>query len=76
MRFIFKTDYEERHSASSRISGYVSFLRRVCSSCSRSHLMYYRAISSARLVFVCIYATVGVALLILTSFTGRASLGQ
>src|ERR1700675_726399 len=74
MRFMFKTDYED----DSRLvphSGYV---------CSYGRLLVLLSIAPfvlssylvSQLVFVCIYATVGVALLILTGFTGQASLGH
>ncbi|MDN3277068.1 branched-chain amino acid ABC transporter permease [Frankia sp. RB7] len=74
MRFLFKTDYEDDIRLFPH-SGYVvsySLLLAVL-------LIAPYVLSSylmSQLVFVCIYATVGVALLILTGFTGQASLGH
>ena len=74
MRFLFKTDYEDDirlfpHSGYLVSYGLLTAVLLVAPYALSSYLM-------SQLVFVCIYATVGVALLILTGFTGQASLGH
>ncbi|PDT88058.1 branched-chain amino acid ABC transporter permease [Bradyrhizobium sp. Y36] len=74
MRFLFKTDYEDDiklfpHSGYLVSYGILLALLLIAPYFLSSYLM-------SQLVFVCIYATVGVALLILTGFTGQASLGH
>ena len=74
MRFLFKTDYEDDiklfpHSGYLVSYGILLALLLIAPYMLSSYLM-------SQLVFVCIYATVGVALLILTGFTGQASLGH
>ncbi|MCP3475276.1 branched-chain amino acid ABC transporter permease [Bradyrhizobium sp. CCGUVB1N3] len=74
MRFLFKTDYEDDirlfpHSGYLVSYGLLIAVLLVAPYVLSSYLM-------SQLVFVCIYATVGVALLILTGFTGQASLGH
>ena len=74
MRFLFKTDYEDDiklfpHSGYWVSYGILLALLLIAPYVLSSYLM-------SQLVFVCIYATVGVALLILTGFTGQASLGH
>src|SRR5246127_2115496 len=74
MRFLFKTDYEDDirlfpHSGYVWSYGTLFVLLAIAPFVLSSYLM-------SQLVFVCIYATVGVALLILTGFTGQASLGH
>ncbi|WP_407115287.1 branched-chain amino acid ABC transporter permease [Bradyrhizobium sp. LMG 9283] len=74
MRFLFKTDYEDDiklfpHSGYVFSYGILLALLLIAPYVLSSYLM-------SQLVFVCIYATVGVALLILTGFTGQASLGH
>src|SRR5437016_11892245 len=74
MRFLFKTDYEDDirlfpHSCYVFSYGTLLVLLVVAPFVLSSYLV-------SQLVFVCIYATVGVALLILTGFTGQASLGH
>jgi branched-chain amino acid transport system permease protein len=74
MRFLFKTDYEDDirlfpHSGYIVSYGILLALLLIAPYVLSSYLM-------SQLVFVCIYATVGVALLILTGFTGQASLGH
>lgn len=74
MRFLFKTDYEDDiklfpHSGYVVSYGILLALLLIAPHVLSSYLM-------SQLVFVCIYATVGVALLILTGFTGQASLGH
>lgn len=74
MRFLFKTDYEDDIKLFPHSGYYVSYgiliaLLLVAPYVLSSYLM-------SQLVFVCIYATVGVGLLILTGFTGQASLGH
>jgi branched-chain amino acid transport system permease protein len=74
MRFLFKTDYDDDirllpHSGYVFSYGTLLVLLLIAPYVLSSYLM-------SQLVFVCIYATVGVALLILTGFTGQASLGH
>src|SRR5215510_7858911 len=74
MRFLFKTDYDDDirlfpHSGYIVSYGTLLALLVIAPFVLSSYLM-------SQLVFVCIYATVGVALLILTGFTGQASLGH
>jgi len=74
MRFLFKTDYEDDirllpHSGYAVSYGVLLALLVVAPFALSSYLI-------SQLVFVCIYATVGVALMILTGFTGQASLGH
>ena len=74
MRFLFKTDYEDDirlfpHSGYVWSYGTLLVLLAIAPYVLSSYLV-------SQLVFVCIYATVGVALLILTGFTGQASLGH
>ncbi len=74
MRFLFKTDYEDDlrlfpHSGYVLSYGTLLVLLVIAPFVLSSYLV-------SQLVFVCIYATVGVALLILTGFTGQASLGH
>jgi branched-chain amino acid transport system permease protein len=74
MRFLFKTDYEDDirlfpHSGYVLSYGALLLLLAIAPFVLSSYLI-------SQLVFVCIYATVGVALLILTGFTGQASLGH
>ena len=74
MRFMFKTDYEDDiklfpHSGYIVSYGILLALLLIAPHVLSSYLM-------SQLVFVCIYAIVGVALLILPGFTGQASLGH
>ncbi|MDH6257065.1 branched-chain amino acid ABC transporter permease [Bradyrhizobium sp. BR13661] len=74
MRFLFKTDYEDDirlfpHSGYVVSYGLLFAVLLIAPYVLSSYLM-------SQLVFVCIYATVGVALMILTGFTGQASLGH
>src|SRR5204862_2783702 len=74
MRFLFKTDYEDDirlfpHSGYVVSYGVLLALLVIAPFVLSSYLM-------SQLVFVCIYATVGVVLMILTGFTGQASLGH
>jgi len=74
MRFLFKTDYDDDirlfpHSGYVFSYGVLLALLVTAPFVLSSYLM-------SQLVFVCIYATVGVALLVLTGFTGQASLGH
>jgi len=74
MRFMFKTDYEDDirlfpHSGYVWSYGALFVLLAIAPYALSSYLV-------SQLVFVSIYATVGVALLILTGFTGQASLGH
>jgi branched-chain amino acid transport system permease protein len=74
MRFMFKTDYEDDirlfpHSGYLVSYGVLLALLTVAPFVLSSYLV-------SQLVFVCIYATVGAGLMILTGFTGQASLGH
>jgi branched-chain amino acid transport system permease protein len=74
MRFVFKTDYEDDirlfpHSGYVYSYGVLLAMLLLAPFVLSSYIM-------SQLVFVCIYATVGVGLLILTGFTGQASLGH
>jgi branched-chain amino acid transport system permease protein len=74
MRFMFKTDYEDDiklfpHSGYVWSYGTLLVLLAIAPFVLSSYLV-------SQLVFVCIYATVGVGLMILTGFTGQASLGH
>jgi branched-chain amino acid transport system permease protein len=74
MRFMFKTEYEDDirlfpHSGHVLSYGTLLALLAIAPFVLSSYMV-------SQLVFVCIYATVGVALLILTGFTGQASLGH
>lgn len=74
MRFLFKTDYEDDirlfpHSGYVVSYGLLLGVLLIAPYVLSSYLM-------SQLVFVCIYATVGVALMTLTGFTGQASLGH
>ncbi|WP_338830347.1 branched-chain amino acid ABC transporter permease [Bradyrhizobium sp. 27S5] len=74
MRFLFKTNYEDDirlfpHSGYVYSYGLLLAVLLIAPYVLSSYLM-------SQLVFVCIYATVGVGLLILTGFTGQASLGH
>jgi len=74
MRFMFKTDYEDDirlfpHSGYVVSYGTLLALLAIAPFVLSSYIM-------SQLVFVCIYATVGVGLMILTGFTGQASLGH
>ncbi len=74
MRFIFKTDYEDDiklfpHSGYVWSYGTLLVLLAIAPFVLSSYFV-------SQIVFVCIYATVGVGLLILTGFTGQASLGH
>lgn len=74
MRFLFKTDYEDDirlfpHSGYVISYGALLAILVIAPFVLSSYLV-------SQLVFVCIYATVGVGLMILTGFTGQASLGH
>ncbi|OQW59194.1 MAG: ABC transporter permease [Proteobacteria bacterium SG_bin9] len=74
MKFLFKTDYEDDiklfpHAGYLWTYGTLLVLLAVAPFVLSSYLV-------SQLVFVAIYAIVGVALLILTGFTGQASLGH
>jgi branched-chain amino acid transport system permease protein len=74
MRFMFKTDYDDDiklfpHSGYAWSYGTLLLLLAVAPFVLSSYIL-------SQLVFVCIYATVGVGLMILTGFTGQASLGH
>ncbi|MBR0798635.1 branched-chain amino acid ABC transporter permease [Bradyrhizobium jicamae] len=74
MRFLFKTDYQDDirlfpHSGYVTSYGLLLAALVIAPYVLSSYLM-------SQLVFVCIYATVGVGLMILTGFTGQASLGH
>ena len=74
MRFMFKTDYEDDirlfpHGGYMVTYGVLLALLAIAPFVLSSYLV-------SQLVFVFIYATVGVGLMILTGFTGQASLGH
>src|SRR5437016_2074851 len=74
MRFMFKTDYEDDirlfpHSGYVISYGILLGLLLIAPFVLGSYIV-------SQLVFVCIYAIVGVGLMILTGFTGQASLGH
>jgi branched-chain amino acid transport system permease protein len=74
MRFMFKTDYEDDirmfpHSGYLFSYGSLLLVLAIAPFVLSSYLV-------SQMVFVCIYATVGVGLMILTGFTGQASLGH
>src|SRR3954465_11924035 len=74
MRFMFKTDYEDDlrlfpHSGYVWSYGILLVLLAIAPFVLSSYIV-------SQFVFVCIYATVGVGLMILTGFTGQASLGH
>src|SRR5215471_3807775 len=74
MRFLFKADYEDDirlfpHSGYVWSYGTLLVLLAIAPYVLSNYLV-------SQLVFVCIYATVGVSLLILVGFTGQASLGH
>lgn len=74
MRFLFKTDYNDDirlipHSGYVWSYGALLALLLIAPFVLSSYIM-------SQFVFVCIYATVGVGLMILTGFTGQASLGH
>ena len=74
MRFMFKTDYEDDIRLFPH-SGYVVSYGALLALLAIAPFVLSSYIVS-QLVFVCIYATVGVGLMILTGFTGQASLGH
>src|SRR3979490_2130716 len=74
MRFMFKTDYEDDIRLFPH-SGYVVSYGVLLAVLAIAPFVLSSYIVS-QLVFVCIYATVGVGLMILTGFTGQASLGH
>lgn len=74
MKFLFKTDYDDDirlfpHSGYIISYGALLALLLIAPFVLSSYFV-------SQLVFVCIYATVGVGLMILTGFTGQASLGH
>jgi branched-chain amino acid transport system permease protein len=74
MRFLFKTDYEDDIKLFPHRGYIISYgLLLACLAIAPFVLSSYLV---SQLVFVCIYATVGVALMVLTGFTGQASLGH
>src|SRR3982074_3230290 len=73
MRFLFKTDYEDDirlfpHTGYIVSYGVLLALLVIAPFVLSSYIV-------SQLVFVCIYATVGVGLMILTGFTGQPPLG-
>ena len=74
MRFLFKTDYEDDIRLFPHRGYVISYgVLLACLTLAPFVLSSYLV---SQLVFVCIYATVGVGLMILTGFTGQASLGH
>lgn len=74
MRFLFKTDYEDDIRLFPHSGYVVSYGLLLAVLLGAPYVLSSYLMS--QLVFVCIYATVGVALMILTGFTGQASLGH
>jgi branched-chain amino acid transport system permease protein len=74
MRFLFKTDYDDDIRLFPHRGYVVSY--GVLLACLLVAPFVLSSYLVSQLVFVCIYATVGVALMILTGFTGQASLGH
>src|SRR5438093_9928214 len=74
MRIIFKTDYDQdirlfKHGGAWASYGALMLVMLITPWLIGSYLQ-------SQIVFVCIYAIVGVGLMILTGFTGQASLGH
>ena len=74
MRFLFKTDYEDDIKLFPHRGYVISY--GVLLACLVVAPFVLSSYIVSQLVFVCIYATVGVGLMILTGFTGQASLGH
>lgn len=74
MRFLFKTDYEDDIKLFPHRGYVVSYGLLLAVLVVAPFVLSSYLVS--QLVFVCIYATVGVGLMILTGFTGQASLGH
>ncbi|QPF84433.1 branched-chain amino acid ABC transporter permease [Bradyrhizobium genosp. L] len=74
MRFLFKTDYEDDIRLLPHSGYIISYGLLLAVLLIAPYLLSSYLVS--QLVFVCIYATVGVGLMILTGFTGQASLGH
>jgi branched-chain amino acid transport system permease protein len=74
MRFLFKTDYDDDIKLFPHRGYVVSYS--VLLACLAIAPFVLSSYLVSQLVFVCIYATVGVGLMILTGFTGQASLGH
>lgn len=74
MRFLFKTDYEDDIKLFPHRGYVISYGLLLAGLVVAPFVLSSYLVS--QLVFVCIYATVGVGLMILTGFTGQASLGH
>ncbi|KQW22161.1 ABC transporter permease [Afipia sp. Root123D2] len=74
MRFLFKTDYEDDIRLFPHRGYVVSYGILLAFLVAAPFVLSSYLVS--QLVFVCIYAIVGVGLMILTGFTGQASLGH
>ncbi len=74
MRFLFKTDYEDDIKLFPHRGYVISYGLLLAGLIVAPFVLSSYLVS--QLVFVCIYATVGVGLMILTGFTGQASLGH
>lgn len=74
MRFLFKTDYEDDIRLFPHRGYVVTYAVLLALLVIAPFVLSSYLVS--QLVFVCIYATVGVGLMILTGFTGQASLGH
>jgi branched-chain amino acid transport system permease protein len=74
MRFLFKTDYDDDIKLFPHRGYVISY--GVLLACLAIAPFVLSSYIVSQLVFVCIYATVGVGLMILTGFTGQASLGH
>ncbi|MGN6310128.1 MAG: branched-chain amino acid ABC transporter permease [Xanthobacteraceae bacterium] len=74
MRFLFKTDYADDIKLFPHRGYVISYGLLLAGLVVAPFVLSSYLVS--QLVFVCIYATVGVGLMILTGFTGQASLGH
>ena len=74
MQFIFKTNYEDDIHLFPHRGYFWSYGTLLAAAGDRTIVL--SSYLQSQLVFVCIYAIVGVALMILTGFTGQASLGH
>lgn len=74
MRFLFKTDYDDDIKLFPHRGYVISYGLLLAALIVAPFVLSSYLVS--QLVFVCIYATVGVGLMILTGFTGQASLGH
>ena len=75
MRFIFKTDYDAGHPpVPARRTGLL--VRRCSACCCSPRRIWSAATVLSQLHFICIYAIVGLGLMLLVGYTGQISLGH